>query len=129
MEIYRLKNGDSLIDELKKFVSRKDSGIIVGLGALENLTVKLYDLKLKKYQEKFIEGPLEIGSFTAIVAKDVQGNMDIHPHIVVCNREFRSFCGHVEKAIVGATFEFFYCKSNNAASRYFDKNIGLNLIK
>lgn len=129
MEIYRLKNGDSLVDELRKFVSKKSSGVIIGLGALESLTIKSYDLKIKKYHEKSIEGPLEIGSFTAIVAKNTQGEMDIHPHIVVCDTEFRSFCGHVERAIVGATFEFFYCKSDNNVGRYFDKNIGLNLIK
>lgn len=129
MLINKLKKGDNLTEELVRFVQDKPSGVIVGLGALESLTVKTYDLTIKKYHEKFIDGPLEIGSFTAIVGKSVEGKMDIHPHIVVSDKEFNTYSGHVDKAVVGATFEFFFARSENEISRYFDKTIGLNLIK
>ncbi len=129
MQINRLKKGDNLVSELKKFVQDKNSGLIVGLGALESLTVKTYDLSLKQYHEKIIGGPLEVGSFTAIVGQSVEGTMDIHPHIVVSDKNFLTYSGHVETAIIGATFEFFYCQSDNDVSRYYDENIGLNLIK
>jgi len=129
MLIGRLKRGDSLIEKLIEFVKDKPSGVIVGLGALESLTVKTYDLSVKKYHEKSIEGPLEVGSFSAIVGKNVEGKMDIHPHIVASDKEFNTYSGHVDRAVVGATFEFFFARSDNEISRYFDKNIGLNLIK
>jgi len=129
MEIHRLKKGDNLIEELEKFVADKPSGLIIGLGALEQAELKLYLLEEKEYSQKQIEGPLEIGSFVGVVGKLPDGKMGIHPHAVLSNKNFETFSGHISKGTVGATFEFCFFASSNEVERYFDEQIGLNLIK
>lgn len=131
MLIFALKKGDSVVREISAFISEKKikSGLVIGLGALEEATLMLYDLRTKEYLTKRIEGPLEVGSLTAIIGKDPQGKPHIHPHVVVANKEFTTFCGHLKEGIVSATLELTILKSDQEVERYADSDIGLNLIK
>jgi predicted DNA-binding protein with PD1-like motif len=129
MEIHRLKKGDLVVDKLNLFLKNKKSGFICGIGALSEAQLKIYDLNKKKYFQKKIDGPLEIGSFSGIVAKLPDGTTAIHPHIIVGDGNFNTYCGHLEEATVSATFEFCYFEAKENVQRYFDENIGLNLIK
>jgi len=129
MKIYKLKKGDDLIRSLEEFVLDKPSGLLVGLGALESVIIKIFDHENKEYSEKAFDGPLELCSFTAVVSINPDGKMGIHPHAVFSDKNFNAYGGHLSSAIVGPTFEFVFFNSKNEARRYFDKEIGLNLIK
>lgn len=129
MIILKLKKGDKIVEELTRKVKDIKSGIIFGLGALDEATLKLYNLKKKEFKSKKISGPLEIGSFMAIVAKNPDGKTGIHPHIVVSSADFASFSGHLEEATVSATFEAVIFESDEKLERYEDFQIGLNLLK
>jgi len=129
MKIISLKRGDFVVLSLEKKVEKVKSGLIIGLGALEWAKLKLYNLEKKEYSKKTVPGPLEVASFTAIIAKSPEGKTTLHSHAVVTNASFEAFGGHLEEAEVSATFEAVIFESSEEISRYHDDKIGLNLIK
>lgn len=129
MNIFRLKKGDKVVESLTRKVKDTKSGIIFGLGALDEATLKLYNLDRKEFKLKKITGPLEIGSFMATIARNPDGKVAIHAHITVSSTDFASYSGHLEEAIVSATFEAVVLESDKILERYEDLEIGLNLLK
>lgn len=131
MLIHALRKGDRVVETIINLLSTKEikSGLIVGIGAFSEVTLMVYDLQIKEYLSKSINEQTEVGSFTAIIGKDPDGNTHIHPHVVVSNKEFNTFAGHLKEATVAATFEIVIFKSDQEVKRYKDSEIGLNLIK
>jgi len=129
MKISRLKKGDELVSSLNKIVANMKSGLVFGLGSLNSAKLKIYNLKEKTYLEKEYSGPLEVANFIATVAKNPEGVTEIHPHITLCDTNFNVTGGHLAEAEVGATFEYAILESDKEISRYYDDEIGLNLIK
>jgi len=129
MLVFRLKQGKKVVESLTRKVQNIKSGVIFGLGALDEVTLKLYNLKRMRYAIKNVKGPLEIGSFIALIAENPDGKIGIHPHVVVSGKDFISFSGHLEEAVVGATFEAVILTSNQILKRYNDAEIGLNLLE
>jgi hypothetical protein len=131
MKIFALKKGDLIVEKLTEFVRSNSlkSGIILGIGALQKAELMLYDLENKKYITKTLDGPLEVGSFIAIIGKSPEGEAHIHPHITLSNKDFTCFSGHLKEGIVGATLEVSVIDSEEEIKRYKNEEIGLNLIK
>jgi len=131
MLIHALKRGDKVVKTITNLLSVKGvkSGLVVGLGAFSNATLMIYDLETKEYSSKIINEQAEVGSFTAVIGKDPEGNTHIHPHVVVSNKDFNTFAGHLKEATVAATFEIVIFESDQEVDRYKDSEIGLNLIK
>lgn len=131
MNISKLKKGDELLEGILEFVNSNEikSGIVHGLGALSSAELMVYNLETKAYLEKKLEGCLEVGSFTAVIATGVDGKTMLHPHIVLCDENFTTYCGHVKSGTVAATFEFSVETSDNNLERYADSEIGLNLLR
>lgn len=131
MRIIRLKRGDEIVGKLEEFLAKEKiySGFIAGIGAVSSAELMLYKLGSKQYFSKKIKGEFEIASFSAVITRGIDKEVMIHPHIIICDKSFRSFGGHLKQGIVAATFEAVILKSSEKVERYFDKTIGLNLIK
>jgi len=92
----RLRHGMDLSEELQNFceTNRISSGIINGIGALQNVTLGFYDQVEKKYRSTAIDEPVEIVSLLGNISmKD--GSIFPHCHIAVANREHQTFAGHL----------------------------------
>jgi len=129
MKIFSLKKGELVIKTLEDKLKDVPSGLVLGLGALSWVRLKVYDLKKKEYNEIKVDGPMELVSFTATIAQTTEGKTGLHAHAVVSFNDFSTKGGHLEEAEVAATFEAVIIKSEEKVQRYFDKDIGLNLIK
>ena len=130
MKIIRLKKGDLIIEKLTTLVNKEGSaGVFWGIGALEWAKLKHYNLKTKKYSDIRIGGPLEIVNLTGVIARNPDKKFGLHAHATVADQEFKTYGGHLEEAQVAATLEIVYLLSDQDISRYFDRQIGLNLLK
>jgi hypothetical protein len=131
MKIIALKKGDRVVEKLTSLVdeAKIPSGLIIGLGALSCAELMVYKLEDKEYSSKSLSGSLEVGSFSAVIAHDPEGETHLHPHIVISNQDFETYAGHLKEGIVAATFEAVILENNEAVKRYRDSDIGLNLIK
>jgi len=131
VKIFKLKKGDKIVSSIESFLEAEKitCGTLWGLGAISEVELMVYDLEAKKYSSKILKGTFEVASFTATITKGMDKPVMIHPHIVVSDENFDCFGGHLKEGTVAATLEISVVKSDQALTRYFDKNIGLNLIK
>jgi len=129
VKVIRLNKGEHLIEALTEKLKGQSGGSVIGIGALSEVSLMLYNLKDKSYSKKTIKGSLEVCSFTAVVAKLPNSKIGLHAHIVVSGDDFICYGGHLEEAVVAATFEAVFTKSDQLLKREFSKEIGLNLLK
>lgn len=123
------KKGDDLMKKLRKFLeqNRVNSGFFYGIGGFAKAELAFYDLKKKKYNKKKFIGPFEVLSIKGNIA---QGPDDvfIHAHVVLGDKNFKTFGGHLIDAVVGGTLEL-HLSEEGMMERVFDDETGLNLLK
>ena len=125
----KLSKDDYLLESLQNFVkiNRVTSGIILGIGALQNLNFSYYLQSEKRYITKSINKPCEVLNLTGNISlKDK--NPFIHCHITVGDENGNAFGGHLaEKSKVFAfEFKIFEFEGENKF-RKFDDITGLFL--
>ena len=128
--VFIFKRGQDFLAELKKsFIAEGiKSGFFYGLGALNNAELAFYDLENKCYlNQKFENGPYEVLSLSGNVAEKEQ-DLAVHCHVVLGNKDFSVFGGHLVNAEVGGTLELFF-EPFGGLKRQLDKATGLNLLK
>ena len=109
------------------FVNEKlNFGWISGLGAVKNIELGYYDLESKTYIKKIFKDDYELLSLTGNVTL-VKGDYFVHSHVVISDKKFNCFGGHLFDAIISAAGEFKITLENTKITRKFSKEIGLNL--
>ncbi len=128
--ILRIDKGEEIVETLKKFCEDNDIklGTITGLGATNNAKVGLYNIEEKKYYSKELTGDHEIAPLYGNIST-MDGKVYLHVHANLCNQENKSFGGHLNSAIVSATFEAVIEVIDGEVEREFSEEIGLNLYK
>ena len=118
--IARIDKGEDIVDI--KLAS------IQALGAINDFTVGVFKTKEKKYFANEFKGDYEIVSLTGTI-NTMNGEYYSHMHLSAGNDQGEVFGGHLNKAIVSATCEMVIQVINGQVDRYFDEEIGLNLLK
>lgn len=126
----RLDKGEEIVESLKSFCEKNNVklGQITGLGATNRVTVGLFDPEKKEYHSKEFTGNFEIAPLTGNITT-MAGRVYLHLHINICDTEHNSFGGHLNSAVVSATFEAIIEKFDGTVEREMDPQIGLNLLK
>jgi hypothetical protein len=128
--IIRIDRGEEIIKTLRTFCKEKNIklGSITGIGATNKATIGLYDVEAKKYLSTELTGYYEIAPLHGnISTKD--GEPYLHIHINLCDENHKSYGGHLDSAVVSATFEGIIDVIQGMVERKFDKKTGLNLLK
>lgn len=124
-----LKKGDNFSEKFQEFLKRNrvNNGFFHGLGGFLKVELAFYDLRTKKYNKKKFIGPFEVLSIQGNIA---QGDDDIvvHAHVVLGDKNFKTFGGHLINATVGGTLELNILDAG-MMDRKFDDETGLNLLK
>lgn len=128
--IIRLDKGEELVDGLEKFCmdEKIKLGTIQGIGATNDVTVGYFDTKKKEYFSKRFEGDFEIASLSGNITT-MDGKIYLHLHITFGDKEFGSHSGHLNQAMISATFEGVITAVEGEVCREHNKKIGLNLLK
>lgn len=127
--IFRIDSGEEIIKSLKKICKNLNIklGTIGGIGATDKVTIGLYDVKAKQYHLKEFIDDYEIASLYGNITM-MGDKIYLHLHANVCNQQCKSFGGHLDSAIVSATFEGIIDIIDAEIKRVFEKKIGLNLM-
>ena len=127
---FRVDPGEELIEQIITICLKENItlGTVQGIGATDKVTVGLFSVKEKQYFSKTFTGDHEItqlmGNITQLNEKPY-----LHVHITLCNRHHECVGGHLNKAVISATFEgviTFY--SGGFLNRFFNDEMGLNLL-
>ncbi|MCF7886067.1 MAG: DNA-binding protein [Candidatus Marinimicrobia bacterium] len=127
--VIRIEKGEEIIATLEKFCQKENikAGSIIGIGAAGELEIGHFEAATKEYHSKKFEGDLEIAPLAGnISTKD--GEVYLHIHANISDAELKSYSGHLNSAIVSATFECIIKKFEGQIGRKFSPEIGLNLF-
>lgn len=128
--VLRLEKGEEVVKTLKDFCKENEiyAGSIKALGACDFIKVGYFDINKKEYFSKDFNGSLEVAFLYGNISKK-DDEVYLHFHITFGDEEFNSYSGHLNEAIVSATFEVEIIKENVHLDRKFSEEIGLNLYK
>ena len=128
--ILRIDKGEEIIETLRKFCAEQKIalGTVTGIGATDRAVIGLFDTQEKKYYSSEISGDREISPLLGNIST-MDGKPYLHIHANLCDKSHQCLGGHLNSAVVSATFEAVIEKFEGKADRYFDKEIGLNLYR
>ena len=127
--VFRLEMGEGLMESTQKIAAAENIKLasINGIGACSKIEMGYIDLSIKEYVFKTFKGNLEILQATGnITLKD--GEPFPHIHISVANEDCKAFGGHLNEAIISATFEGVMQIMDHEINREFNEDLGLALM-
>jgi len=129
MYFVRIDNGEKIMESLRNFLEKENirCGFFTGIGAISHCTTKFYSQEKKEYIESNFHGEYEITSLTGNIST-LDGKPFIHAHIAFFDSDMKSFGGHLDEAVVGATCEIFLKDAESEIKRKMDKGLRLNLM-
>jgi predicted DNA-binding protein with PD1-like motif len=122
--------GDEIVSSLKRIAVSERIGLasIQGIGAVREAVLGYLDLDQKQYlKRQFGSESMELVSLLGNMAR-LDGEPVVHCHVVLGDREMRTFGGHLFEATTSVTVEIFMRVFEGAASRQFDPASGANLL-
>jgi len=127
--IFRLDPGEELVETIKDLCELLDIrlGIVTGLGATNEVTIGLYEVKTKTYHQKILKGDHEIAPLYGNITT-MNGEVYLHLHINICDSAHQSFCGHLNKAVISVTFEGVIEVIEGVVERVKEEKTGLNIL-
>lgn len=128
--IVRMDKGEDIVEQVKNVALKEKIKLasISALGAINEFTVGVFKTKEKKYYANEFKGGFEIVSLTGTI-NTMNDEYYSHMHLSAGNDQGQVFGGHLNKAIVSATCEMVIQIINGEVDRYFDEEVGLNLLK
>ena len=106
--ILKFEQHEELIRELKKFREEKNikNASLTGIGAINSITLGFYDTLKQTYIEQSMHRPFELSSLMGnISTENPDSEPIIHLHATISDKDFRTYGGHVFRAIVSKTIE------------------------
>ncbi len=128
--IVRMDKEEDIVEQVKNVALKEKIKLasISALGAINEFTVGVFKTKEKKYYANEFKGDFEIVSLTGTI-NTMNDEYYSHMHLSAGNDQGQVFGGHLNKAIVSATCEMVIQIINGEVDRYFDEEVGLNLLK
>ena len=128
--VVRMDPGEEILEQLKLVSEREQIKLaeISALGAVNDITVGVFDTVEKKYYSNSFQGSLEIVSLTGTVST-MNGEYYAHLHMSAGNSKGEVFGGHLNRAVVSATCEMIVRVIDGRVDRAFSETVGLNLFK
>lgn len=125
----RIDRGEEIITELHRVCNEHQIklGKISAIGAVNKPKIGFFELAKKQYHSKILDGDYEITSLLGNITT-MNGDIYLHIHINLADDEHRTFGGHLNEAVVSATCEAIIEEFEGKVDRFFDKEIGINLI-
>lgn len=128
--IVRIDRGEEILSQVKRVCEAEKIrlGKITGIGAVNRAVVGFFETATKEYHSTVMTGDFEITSLMGNITT-MEGEVYLHAHANLAGPDNRSFGGHLNEAVVSATFEVILQAFEGEAERLFDDTIGLNLLK
>lgn len=128
--VARVDKGEEILEKIKEIALKENIKLanINALGATNEFTVGLFNIDEKKYYPNNFKGNFEIVSLTGTI-NTMNDEFYSHIHMSAGNEKGEVFGGHLNKAVVSATCEMIINIIDGKVDRYFDEQIGLNLLK
>lgn len=128
--LIRCDKGDEIVESIKKVCldNKVKLAAVTGIGAVNKVIIGLFDPVEKKYHSAEIDKTAEITGLNGNIST-MNGDIYLHVHITLSDSTYNAFGGHLNYARVSCTAEIVIDIIDGEVDRYFNKEIGLNLIE
>lgn len=125
--LVRLERGEEAIETLASFAADRKipSGVLMGIGAVNNLELGYFDTRAGKYRRRRIRKTVEVVNLTGNISY-LDKKPFIHAHITVADSDQKLMGGHFFKGIVAVTLEIYIQVFKKKLNRIHDPQIGFN---
>ena len=125
--VLRIDRGEELLTSIKTICEQHGVklGSISGIGAIENANIGVYNVKTKVYTTTEITTEHEITNLSGTVST-LHGETYLHLHISLANPT--TFGGHLNRALISATFEGVIDVIDGVIERKKDEETSLNFM-
>jgi predicted DNA-binding protein with PD1-like motif len=126
----RIDRGEEIVESLIQVCKKLNitAGTVTGIGATDKVIIGIFDVETKEYHSSELIGNHEIVPIIGNIST-MNGQVYLHLHINLSNSEHKSFGGHLNSAIVSATFEGVIDIIGYKIERELDVSTGLNILK
>lgn len=128
--VVRMDKGEEIVETLKNFCENEKItlGWVKGIGAVNKAKIGLFETSIKTYHSIELDGDYEITSLLGNIST-MNGETYLHLHINLSDKEYKTYGGHLNSAVISATGELILETIEGTVDREFNKEIGLNLYK
>ncbi|MEM3608115.1 MAG: DNA-binding protein [Candidatus Bathyarchaeia archaeon] len=125
-----LDHGADLLASIRRVAEENnvEAAVFWVIGAVKRAVIGYYDQDERRYVKIPVDEPLEITSCTGNIAQ-YKGEILIHAHITLADRDGRSLGGHLYEGTVIYAAELYLVELNLELEREYDETTGLNLLK
>lgn len=103
-------------------------GDIIGIGAVNQATLRCFNPATKEYVDKTFNEQMEIANLTGNVGV-LNGKIYLHLHITLGKTDYTALAGHLLSATLNGAGEFVINKYPGDVPRYYNNQIGLNMYR
>lgn len=128
--VVRLDPGEEILEQVKAVSLREDIKLatVQGLGAVNEITVGVFDTAAKEYHANHFQGSYEIVSLTGTIST-MNGEYYCHLHLSAGDAQGHVVGGHLNEARISATAELVMTILPGTVDRAFSPEVGLNLFR
>lgn len=128
--IVRLDKGEEIVSSITELVRNEKISLasVSGIGAVNKVTIGLFEVESKEYNKKELQGDFEILYLSGNISQ-MDGQEYLHFHITIGDKNFNAYGGHLNEAFVSATAEIIIDLIDGNIDREFNDDVGLNLLK
>ena len=138
--VVRIDKGEELCAMLLELAEKEDIRMagVTGIGASGDVTLGVFNPRIKEYKSVRYEGDYEIASVTGNLSRR-DGKPYLHLHAVIGDptRKFEwhhnpsgvTYSGHLNAAVISATCELVIDVIDGEVGRKFSDEVGLNLYE
>ncbi len=128
--LLRLDRGEELVSAVLSVATAEGlhSGLVLGIGALEDVELGYYVLDERRYLRRVFPGIHELLSLQANLTL-LDGKPFLHAHVILGTADFATVGGHLFHGTVAVVAELAILPGAAAVERAFDPRVGLNLWK
>ncbi len=127
--LVRLEKGEEVIESLIDLAEKEKikGGFLYGIGAVKDVSLGYFDTAKKEYQKKSFEKNYEVTSLVGDIFH-FEGKPGVHCHVSLSGPDFTAIGGHLFRAVITGTGEFFIHTTDETLKRKKDPSSGLNLL-
>lgn len=125
----RIDKGESILTAINEVCDKENvkMAFISGIGAASKMDIGNYVFNEKVYVPYHYEGDFEITSLIGNVTTN-NGEFYLHLHITASDHHGKTYGGHLNDAIIGATCEIHMQVLDLSIDRQYDEEIGINIF-
>lgn len=123
----RIDRGEEILASLAALCKKEDIRLasVEALGAVDRAVVSVYDVPSKTFFKKEFNEPMEISNLCGTATRK-EGEVYLHLHATLCDKNLAAHGGHANELWVSATCEMVVRAIPGEVGRRLNEELGLN---